>query len=230
MKSSPLIIVLSVFAAVTAHAGGKVIAPVSESKAPITDAKALIAEPTAPCLSYDYVDLEYLTTGSEGIFGGGDGYSASFSKSLGELFFLTGGYTNAGADYIDNNVAFDFESHRYQLGLGARFALTECVHLTLEGGAEHADNRFGNTAFNYDSWAYYIGPGLRARAGRFEFFGEVFYVGREGVPGNGFAYENDTWVFNPGVLFHLNDRLALKVAGSFTEDTSLFTFGARINF
>lgn len=202
---------------------------VTDSKTPITDAKAPITK--GPCLSYDYIDLDYgIFNPGGGPFDDGDGYGVNFSKSLGEIFFLTGGYTNAGADYDFGGNSFDFESHRYSLGLGAHFGLTECVDLTIEGGVTHSDNRFGgNHALNYDSWAYYVAPGVRARFGRFEGFARVFYFDREGVPAQ-FGFEDDGWVFNPGLLFHLTDTLALKVAADLTEDNSLVTFGARIHF
>jgi len=229
MKTIILTLSLSLPMAVSGTAGDKLIKPI-DSKAPILDAKAPVG-PAAPCLSYDYIDLDYQWFDSPGVgLEGGDGYALSFSKTLGELFFLTGGYTNASAGYLFNNDFYDLESHRYNLGLGARFSLSECVDLTIEGGATHQDNRYGNNPdFSYDSWGYYVGPGLRARAGRFEGFAKVFYVDRGGVPAQ-LGFDDEGWVFNPGLLYHLNDRLALKLAADLAENRSQITFGARINF
>lgn len=219
MKNSAFIITLTLLSAAIATAGEPA-------------AKAPIALPAPPCLTYDYIDLDYGITdhGNSFLDDRGDRYGISFSKSLGEVFFLTGGYTNASVDYLYYNQYDEIESHRYTIGLGAHFSLSECVDLTIEGGADHRDARFDyNSQFNYDSWGYYVGPGIRARAGRFEGFAKVFYVGREGALAQ-YGADFDGWLFQPGVLFHLTDHLALKVAADLGQHNSAVTFGARVHF
>lgn len=233
MKTLSFTFVLTILATALAGAGDfspKRIIPVLDAKTPITDAKAPIK--SGSCLSYDYIDLDYgmADFSSPLIDDDATSYGVNFSKSLGELFFLTGGYTNAGTDYLSGNQFFDLESHQYNLGLGAHFGLSQCVDFTIEAGVQHSDNRFGGgNALSYDTWAYYVAPGLRARFGRLESFAKIYYFEREGVPA-GLAFDNDGWVFNPGLLFHLNDTLALKAAASFGETSSGLTLGARIHF
>ncbi len=197
----------------------------------VSSGKTVTAVEPGSCLTYDYIDLDYGVADNDNAFlGGGERWGINFSKSLSSNLFLTGGYTNTGFDYIWNNQVFDFDSDRYSLGLGAHMSLADCVDLTFEGGGDYRDAEFGgNGAFDYDSWGYYVGPGIRARAGRFEAYAKVFYTGREGVL-NQFGIDNDGWVFKPGMLFHLTDHLALKVAADVTELDSAVTVGARINF
>lgn len=104
----------------------------------------------------------------------------------------------------------------------------KCVDLTFEGGADYRD--FSGTGLQaFDIWGCYVGPGIRARAGRLDGFAKVFYTGRDGVP-KGLGVLDDGWVFNPGVLFHLTDYLALKFAADLGEGYSTVIFGARIHF
>ena len=221
MKKTVIAFTLAFLAAGVIKAGD---APV------VTSGKTVTPEPVS-CLTYDYIDLDYGIADNDNAFlGGGERWGISFSKSLGSTLFLTGGYTNTGFDYIFNNQVFDFDSDRYSLGLGGHWSLGECVDLTFEGGGDYRDAEFeGNGILDYDSWGYYVGPGIRARAGRLEGYANVFYAGREGVL-NQFGIDNDGWVFKPGLLFHVTDNLALKVAADVTEVDSAVTVGARISF
>ena len=222
MKKSVIAFTLAFLAAGIIKAGDTPVA---------TSGKTVTSEPVGSCLTYDYIDLDYGVADNDNLLlGGGERWGISFSKSLGEVLFLTGGYTNTNFDYIFNNQVFEFGGDRYSLGLGGHWSLAECVDLTFEGGGDYRDAEFeGNGAFDYDSWGYYVGPGIRARAGRFEGYAKIFYAGREGVL-NQFGVDADGWVFKPGVLFHVTDNLALKVAADVTEFDSAVTFGARINF
>lgn len=233
MKKTPLILACAALVPMMASAGpisrhiaSPAKAPIRDSKAPV-DCKAPICD---PCLSYDFIDLDYGITDFSNGFLNDDATSIgiSFSKSLGEVLFLTGGYTNTDADYIFGGIG-ELEEHRYQLGLGARYSLATCVDFTFEGGIDHRDiSANGNGISSFDSWGYYVGPGIRARSGNLEGYAKIFYVDREGVP-NAFV-DTDGWVFKPGVLWHLTDNLALKVAADFGDNYSTVTFGARIHF
>lgn len=219
----PLSIVAFLFASLEiGYSHGKEL--IQPAKAPITPVS---------CLTYDYLDLDYGITDFDNpiLDDGGYRWGINFSKSLGETFFLTGGYTNAGVDYFSNNQYFNAESHRYSLGLGAHFALKECVDLTIEGGVTHTDNRFrgNNTVLGIDGWGYYVAPGIRARKGRFEGFARAVYFDRESL-NNNININTNGWVFQPGFLFHLTDTLAFKVAADITDENAAVTFGARIHF
>ncbi len=141
-----------------------------------TSGKTVTTVEPGSCLTYDYIDLDYGVADNDNAFlGGGERWGISFSKSLGEVLFLTGGYTNTDFDYISNNQVFDFGGDRYSLGLGGHWALAQCVDFTFEGGGDYRDAEFqGNGAFDYDSWVYYFGLGIRARAGRFEGYAKLF--------------------------------------------------------
>ena len=120
MKTTAIILSLALLSVAFGTAGEK-LAPLA------APAKAPVSAPCVPCLSYDYIDLDYGITNLDNAFldDNGHRYGISFSKSLGEVIFLTGGYTNAGVDYLFNNQYYELESHRYSLGLGARFKLDE---------------------------------------------------------------------------------------------------------
>lgn len=193
------------------------------------------------CLSYDFVDLEYglLDFGND-FADEGDLYGLGFSKSLGTNLFLTGGYANGGYDYDWGAEQLDVSTHRYRLGLGARVSLAKCVDLTFEGGAEHTDAEYEyHSHLDYDSWSYYVGPGVRARAGRLEVFAKALFVSREGdlsqqylsmMTTDHLGIDEDGWIFNPGLIFHVTDHLGLKLAGEFGENDNLVTGGVRFEF
>lgn len=223
MKKTPLILAFASLVPVAASAGPVPAQPITDCKAPVE---------CHPCLSYDFIDLDYGQADFSNAFlnDDADRLGISFSKSLGDTFFLTGSYTNTDADYFLNGVSNGLEEHSYRLGLGARYSLAKCIDLTFEGGFDHRDiTANGNGIQSFDSWGYYVGPGIRARAGRLEGFAKAFYFGREGVPA-GLNINDEGWVFNPGVLFHLTDHLALKFAADLGEDYSAVTVGARIHF
>ncbi|MEC5125582.1 hypothetical protein VSU19_02380 [Verrucomicrobiales bacterium BCK34] len=202
----------------------------------------LAAPITGSCLSYDYVDLEYSFDdyGSR-FFDNGNSYGLGFSKSLGSLLFINGSIHTGGYDHSWGDNIVDVDTRRYRMGVGVRHEIAECVDLTFEGGFDHMDSEYGRdySHRDYDSWAYYFGPGIRARAGRFEFFAKALYTDREGDKRQSYLSEESVyleqaydggWVFTPGVILHLNERLGFKVAGEFDGIDSALTLGARFHF
>ena len=64
----------------------------------------------------------------------------------------------------------------------------------------YLDAEYGGIGgFDYDSWGYYIGPGLRARWGRLEGYAKLLYIEREGVFGP-YGAAQEGWVLQPGLL------------------------------
>lgn len=231
MKKSVIAFTMAILAAGVVSAGdfgGKRLAPLAP---PVCD----------DCLSYDFIDLEYgvLDFGND-FSDEGDLYGIGFSKSIGSNFFFTGGYANGGYDYDWATEILDVSTHRYRLGLGARVSLAKCVDLTIEGGAEHTDTEYEHSPhLDHDSWAYYVGPGIRARAGRLEVFAKALFVSREGdlsqqylsmMTTDHLGVDEDGWIFNPGLIFHVTDHLGLKLAGEFGENDNLVTGGVRFEF
>lgn len=210
---------------------GKGIAPLAP---PVSDCNT--------CLSYDFIDLEYLMTDyGTPYFDDGGGFDIGFSKSLTCNLFLTGSFADSSYDYDWVGHYVPVDTQRFRLGLGARASIGECVDLTFEGGAQHLDAEFGSgyADHDYDSWGYYVGPGIRARAGKFEAYAKLLFVSSEGNASQEYLshhttvhrrVDQDGWLFTPGVLFHMNDVLALKVGAEVDEADTAFTFGARFNY
>jgi len=196
---------------------------------------------TESCLSYDYIDAEYgLLEFASPHLSEGEFYGAGFSKSLGSNLFFTGAFADGTYDYDCTCTIIDVDTRRYRFGLGARKSIAECVDLTFEGGAEHLEAEYGGQSFlDYDSWGYYFGPGIRARAGRFEFFAKALYLVREGdmmqeyLSHHSYVHlgqDESGWLFTPGVIYHLTERLGIKVAAEVGEHDTGFLVGVRYHF
>lgn len=194
------------------------------------------------CLSYDFIDLEYIHTDfGSSYFGDSDGYGVGFSKSIGQTFFLTGSFASGGYDYNWVNHIIGVDTHRYRMGAGARVNLAECVDLVFEGGAEHLDAEYdrGYSAKDYDSWGYYFGTGVRARTGRLEWYAKAFYFGREGDYSQQYLshhtsfhgrVDEDGWLFTPGLIYHLTDNLGLKLGMEVDQYNTSYLAGVRFHF
>jgi len=193
------------------------------------------------CLSYDFVDLKYgINDFGTPFHNDGDYFEAGFTKSLGSKLYLTGGYAD-GSYRLDTLLNFtDVKTERYRLGLGARRKIAECVDLTLEGGMEHLDAEYDRCGcMDYDSWGYYVGPGIRARSGRLEVYANAYFTSREGdysqrylgyLTPEALGVDEDGWVFAVGTIFHLTDRLGLTAGLEAGELDNAYTFGVRVEF
>lgn len=221
------LLLVGVSAAGDWHTPGKALAPLAP---PVTE----------NCLSYDFVDLEYIRNGYDvGYLDNGEGFGFGFSKSVGHNFYFNGGFRGGNFDYNWAPYIGSVETRAFRFGVGTHVSLAKCVDLTLEGGVTHIDAELENVypVAEYDSWGYYVGPGLRARSGRLEFYANVFYFGRsgDGIPGHPYtapngAFAGQGWLFTPGVIFHLNEVFGIKVGGEFGEDTTNLLVGGRLHF
>lgn len=194
------------------------------------------------CLSYDFIDLEYVNTNfSNPYFDNANGYGFAFSKSLGSKYYLNGNYRKGDYEYNWVNHILPVDQRSFRLGVGRRFEIAKCVDLLFEGGVDRIDAEYAapHGMKNYDSWAYYFGPGVRARAGRVEFFAKALFFGREGDAAQAYLAGHTTvhdrvddygWLFTPGMILHFNDVFGLKVAGEFTTHTSTLLLGGRFHF
>lgn len=235
MKKAALLIALVALFAGGAHAGdwglGKQPVPVA------------LSTHDDNCLSYDFVDLNYgiYSYGTPYMYEG-DFYGVGFSKSIGSTFYFTADYYRGSHEFFElcGCGPIGLDTDRYRFGLGARRNIAKCIDLTFEGGADYIDAEFDRkTHYNYDSWAYYVGPGIRARAGRFEMFAKALYTSREGdfeqgllarQSSAGLGLSHSSWVFAPGFLYHFTDYLAFQFAAEVGELDTAFTFGARYHF
>jgi len=193
------------------------------------------------CLSYDYIDLEYIGTdfGSP-YYDGGDAWGLGFSKSLGRTFYVTGAFAEGEYDFDWVGHTVGVETRRYRFGLGAHREIARCVDLTFEGGTEYTNAKYPHYEdHNYDSWSYYFGPGIRARAGRFEYFAKALYYGTEGDYSQEYlshqsAYHGQNnsygWVITPGVILHVTENLGVKLAAEFGEYDTGYVAGIRYEF
>ncbi|MEX2577468.1 MAG: hypothetical protein WD342_00300 [Verrucomicrobiales bacterium] len=194
------------------------------------------------CLSYDFIDLEYIHTdfGSR-YFSEGHGFGAGFSKSITESIFLNGSFSFGEFDDKWCGCFDTADTHRYRLGAGVRRPIAECIDLTFEGGAEFLDVEYGRKyGRDYDSWGYYVGPGIRARSGRLEMFANALYFHREGdhsqhhishgFRNSGYSSDPYGWRISTGLIYHVTDRFGVKVAGEFEDYDSALLLGGRYHY
>jgi len=193
-------------------------------------------------LSYDFIDLHYIFTDfGSGFFSDSHGYGAGFSKMISNDFFVNGSYAFSEFDDLFCGCRDMAENHRYRLGSGFRKAIADHVDLTFEGGGEFLDSEYQkNNHRNFDSWGYYVGPGIRARAGRFEMFANAFYFHREGdnsqnhiwpqFRSGGYSQDPYGWRFMTGFIYHLTETFGLRVAGEIEDYDSNLLVGGRYNF
>ena len=192
------------------------------------------------CLSYDFIDLEYVHGGYDvGYLDNNQAFGFGFSKSVGSNFYVNGGFRGGSFDYNWAPFIGSVDTRGFRLGLGTHVSLAKCVDLTLEGGVTHLDAEFENVypTYEFDTWGYYVGPGIRARSGRFEVYAKALYFDQsaDGVPGYPYvvpnsAFSSNGWVFTPGMIFHLNEVFGIKVGGEFYQHNSNLLVGGRINF
>ncbi len=200
--------------------------------------------PAGNCLTYDYVDLNYVYQdfGTQ-FFDEGKGFSGNFSKSLGRSMFVTGSYERAGYEYDWVDHIVDADTHRYRLGFGAKHSVAKCFDITIQGGGQYYDSEFVNhAAKDFNSWGWYAGPGFRFIVGkRLELFGNAFYSKNEGDHRESMLSQHNAynpsaevddygWRFTPGMIYYVTENVGLKVAAEFEkEDTSLL-FGVRVAY
>ena len=194
------------------------------------------------CLSYDFLDLDYISRdfGSQ-YFSEGQGYGAGFSKSISSNLFFNGSYSFGEFEDAWCGCFDVAETHKYRLGLGTRKSIADCIDLTFEGGAEYLDTDYGSKLDrSYDSWGYYVGPGIRARAGRFEMFANTNFYHREGdysqnhidqqFRSSGYSADPYGWRISTGFICHVSENFGIKVAGEFEKYDSALLLGGRFMF
>lgn len=194
------------------------------------------------CLSYDFIDLQYIHTDfGSGYFSNGHGYGVGFSKLITNDFFVTGSYSFGELDDAFCGCNDMAENHKYRLGSGFRKSIADCIDLTFEGGGEFLDSQYQkNRNRSFDSWGYYVGPGIRARAGRFEMFANAYYFHREGdysqnhiapqFRNSGYSSDPYGWRFTAGFIYHITETFGLKVAAEVEDYDSLLLVGGRYHF
>lgn len=194
------------------------------------------------CLSYNFIDLDYITTGFGNPYlsrGHGVGVGASYLVT--ERLFLNASYSLGKFDDSWCGCFDSGDSHRYRFGAGLRTPIAECVDLIFEGGAEYHKTEWDRKHYrDYDSWGYYFGPGIRARHGKLETFASIHYYGREGDGSQAYLgpqfrtgdYRMDYngWRFSTGLIYHFTERLGVRVAGEFDRYDNLFSVGTRYHF
>lgn len=193
------------------------------------------------CLSYDFIDLRYgINDFGTDFHNDGDFYELGFTKSLGRHFYVNGSFAE-GSYRLDTFRSFTgVDTDRYRFGLGHRRKLADCVDLTFEGGLDHVDVGYDRCGcMSYDSWGYYVGPGIRARAKRLEMYANAYFTGREGdysqqylalLTPQALGVNEDGWLFAAGLIYHLTEHVGLTTGGQWGELDDAYTFGVRIQF
>jgi hypothetical protein len=193
------------------------------------------------CLSYDFIDLRYgINDFGTDFHNDGEFYEVGFTKSLGRHFYFNGSY--AGGSYrLDTFLNFTgVDTDRYRFGLGHRRKIADCVDLTFEGGLDHMDVGYDRCGcMDFDSWGYYVGPGIRARKGRLEMYANGYFTGREGdysqrylglLTPAALGVDEDGWLFAAGLIYHLTEHVGLTTGGQWGELDDAYTFGVRFEF
>lgn len=186
-----------------------------------------VTPPPAPCFSYDFFDLNYVFQDFDNRRAeGGQAWGLNFSKSLGDVFYVTGAYDRAkwSADYSNYNQYTNVRSDRYRFGVGARYSVLSCLDLTFEGGGSYQDYRFESwpAENNFDRWGWYAGPGIRGRLGKnVEFYGNAFYSAQEGLYG---------WRFTPGIILNVTEAIGLKMGAEFENEVNSLLLGVRLYY
>lgn len=225
---------LAIFLNGTASAGewgdlGKSIAPLA---APIDD----------NCLSYNFINLAYINTGfGNPYLSNGNGFGVGASMLVTNNIFLSANYAYGSFDDAWCGCFDVGDIHRYRFGPGLRVPIARCVDFTFDGGAEYNSMRWDRkTERNFDSWGYFFGPGIRARAGRLEGFTALHYYGREGdfsqnyidprFRSGDYRAGYNGWRFVTGLVYHLNDRFGLLFGCEVERLDNFFLAGTRYHF
>jgi len=194
------------------------------------------------CLSYDFIDLHYITTGfGNPYLSRGHGFGVGASMLVSQHLYLNASYSLGSFDDSWCGCFDGGDTHRYRFGAGLRAPIAKCVDLTFEGGAEYHKMEWDKSFHrDYDSWGYYVGPGIRARHGKLETFASVHLYSREGDHSQQYLdpqfrtgdYRTGytSWRFSTGLIYHVTDRLGVRVAGEFDRYDNLFSVGTRYHF
>lgn len=192
------------------YAGGKAWGTSGKSvvtgKGPVVQAE--------PCLTYDFLDLQYLYTDYDGL-DEGNGVAVNFSKGLFGQVYLT-----ATADWIGTEIyGYDADAYGATVGLGYYIPVSDRFHLNIEASLLYSglETPWGDS----DEWGGAVGPGFRyCLTQDLELFGNAYYT----------FYESgyDAWDFNAGVVWKASDLVGLKFSGVFSEDGHALLGGIRI--
>ncbi len=169
------------------------------------------------CLSYDFVDLQYVYTSFESL-DDGHGAAVNLSKGLFGNVYLT-----ASANWTSSSIDHaDVDLYGATAGLGYALPVSKRFHLNIEGGGVYGqfDGAWG---YDDESWGGYVGPGFRyCLSPGMEVFANVYYVIFDGG--------EDLFETNVGIVANITETVAFKVAGLLNEDDQAVMAGVRFYY
>lgn len=174
-------------------------------------------------LNYTYVEAGWATTDVDVGNGFGDvdfdGWALRGSVALGDMFFLAGEYLTQTNDDFDTDIDLD----RYDIGLGAHFALADNVDLVGQLSWVNAELSASGIEDVSDD-GYGLSVGVRGRLGeQFEGEAALKYVDFGGDGGDSTAgFLAGRWYFTEG--------FAVGVNALFDEDATSYGIGLRYEF
>jgi Outer membrane protein beta-barrel domain len=173
-------------------------------------------------ISYNYVDLGYVTTDIDGVDDELDGFVLRGSLELTDNWFLY-------ARYLDESVStqgVDVDYQEISVGGGYAWSFAENMDLYGKLGYTQAEidvSSAGFGGFDVDDDGYELGVGIRARPGEpFELEGAINYVD--------LSDSGDDTSFGVAARWFIVENLALAVEGEFADDADTFGIGVRWAF
>lgn len=168
--------------------------------------------------SYDFVTLGYSQTELDDFDIDGDAIGFGGSLALNDSFHVFAGYSMGDLDDDFGNSA-DFDE--LSIGLGHHLSLSEQVDLVSSVSYEYVEISSGGVSV--DDTGFGLGVGLRfAATPQLEFDAGLNYVD--------FGDGGDDTGFGAGLLYNVNDSIAVGVNGSWTDDASSYGIGGRFYF
>ncbi|MCB1229081.1 MAG: DUF481 domain-containing protein [Verrucomicrobiae bacterium] len=169
------------------------------------------------CLSYDFVDLQYVYTSFDSL-DDGHGAAMNLSKSLGGNVYFT-----ASGDWSSSSLdRADVDLYGATAGLGYAIPVSKRFHFNLEAGGIYS-YLDGPRGYDDEEWGGYVGPGFRCCLTHgVELFANVYYVIFEGG--------EDLFETNVGVVANITDTIGVKVAGLLNEDDQSVMAGFRFYY
>ncbi|MCB1062500.1 MAG: outer membrane beta-barrel protein [Verrucomicrobiae bacterium] len=173
--------------------------------------------PEVECLSYDFIDLQYIYTSFDSM-ADGHGAGVNFSKGIAGNVYFTG-----SADWSSSSIDHaDVDLYGATAGLGYAIPVSKRFHLNIEAGGIYSqfDGPYG---YDDEEWGGYVGPGFRyCLSPGMELFANVYYVLFEGG--------EDLFETNVGIVANITETVAFKVAGLLSEDDQSVMAGLRFYY
>src|SRR5690554_5627022 len=170
-------------------------------------------------LSYDYLQIGYITSDADGI--DVDGAALGGSAKLNDNVFVTAGYSRERSDRVAGVRA---EGDTYNLGLGYRYGLNQQTDLVVGAswvrGEIKLNSSFGSASASDNG--YLLNAGLR------HLLTPQLELGA--VVGYSDIFDDDDTSLGLSALYHATQSLSIGLGYSVASDVDGWAVGVRLNF